>query len=403
MYSFQELPLKDIVSGLNDAKIKVTENAIKNPKPTLIKNVFKTYYMFLTNLNAQQISRPDLQVCDNADDELISGFEFLNCFNKLKEILEAAGIRDFSLKDFYAPKEKRLTHVFSGLMNFAFFEKLRFNEYIENNNKKQDLQAMNQELQKSIDEMEIEVKNQQEKLQERAKQLEELRSTQTTLSCHISEYEMGQREYQSEINKLNKKFNDMQIQKSELENNIVTKNQLIEQMNQVLLLNPQELEDCVQKASDELDRVQLEAISYEKLVKKSKDRLDFINKNRIKLTDSVEKCFPITKDIKKQKELEANSRDLEEKRQQLAEMRRRVEELEQMKLTLEKEKQKQEAEFSEINQKIKTQKDKQKKLKNQKKNSGFKAEDKLVDMTNTIEEYLGSLSRAMEKIDNANM
>lgn len=403
MYSFQELPLKDIVSGLNDAKIKVTENAIKNPKPTLIKNVFKTYYMFLTNLNAQQISRPDLQVCDNADDELISGFEFLNCFNKLKEILEAAGIRDFSLKDFYAPKEKRLTHVFSGLMNFAFFEKLRFNEYIENNNKKQDLQAMNQELQKSIDEMEIEVKNQQEKLQERAKQLEELRSTQTTLSCHISEYEMGQREYQSEINKLNKKFNDMQIQKSELENNIVTKNQLIEQMNQVLLLNPQELEDCVQKASDELDRVQLEAISYEKLVKKSKDRLDFINKNRIKLTDSVEKCFPITKDIKKQKELEANSRDLDEKRQQLAEMRRRVEELEQMKLTLEKEKQKQEAEFSEINQKIKTQKDKQKKLKNQKKNSGFKAEDKLVDMTNTIEEYLGSLSRAMEKIDNANM
>ncbi|KAK8846305.1 kinetochore-associated Ndc80 complex subunit nuf2 [Tritrichomonas musculus] len=403
MYSFQELPLKDIVSGLNDAKIKVTENAIKNPKPTLIKNVFKTYYMFLTNLNAQQISRPDLQVCDNADDELISGFEFLNCFNKLKEILEAAGIRDFSLKDFYAPKEKRLTHVFSGLMNFAFFEKLRFNEYIENNNKKQDLQAMNQELQKSIDEMEIEVKNQQEKLQERAKQLEELRSTQTTLSCHISEYEMGQREYQSEINKLNKKFNDMQIQKSELENNIVTKNQLIEQMNQVLLLNPQELEDCVQKASDELDRVQLEAISYEKLVKKSKDRLDFINKNRIKLTDSVEKCFPITKDIKKQRELEANSRDLDEKRQQLAEMRRRVEELEQMKLTLEKEKQKQEAEFSEINQKIKTQKDKQKKLKNQKKNSGFKAEDKLVDMTNTIEEYLGSLSRAMEKIDNANM
>lgn len=403
MYSFQELPLKDIVSGLNDAKIKVTENAIKNPKPTLIKNVFKTYYMFLTNLNAQQISRPDLQVCDNADDELISGFEFLNCFNKLKEILEAAGIRDFSLKDFYAPKEKRLTHVFSGLMNFAFFEKLRFNEYIENNNKKQDLQAMNQELQKSIDEMEIEVKNQQEKLQERAKQLEELRSTQTTLSCHISEYEMGQREYQSEINKLNKKFNDMQIQKSELENNIVAKNQLIEQMNQVLLLNPQELEDCVQKASDELDRVQLEAISYEKLVKKSKDRLDFINKNRIKLTDSVEKCFPITKDIKKQRELEANSRDLDEKRQQLAEMRRRVEELEQMKLTLEKEKQKQEAEFSEINQKIKTQKDKQKKLKNQKKNSGFKAEDKLVDMTNTIEEYLGSLSRAMEKIDNANM
>lgn len=403
MYSFQELPLKDIVKGLNAAKINVTENAIKSPKPTLIKNIFKSYYMFLTSLNAEQISRPDLQICDNIENELTGGFEFLNCYNKLKEILEAAGIKDFSLKDFYAPKEKRLTHVFSGLMNFAFFEKERLNEYIENNNKKEQQQAMNQELQKLIEEIESQIKDQKEKLQEQSRQLEDLRSTQTSIKCQISDFEMGQRNYQNEIKKLNQKFENMQVQNSELEKNIESKVILNKQLNALLSLNPQDIEEEIQKGSNELDEVQQVAISFVKMLKESERKLEFINKNRLRLTESVDKCFPITKDIKKLKELDDNLKDLDEKRHQLEEMRKRVDDLRQMKNSLEEEKQKQEAEFSEINQKIKSQKLEQKKLQKQKKTSGFEADDKLGAMRVKIDEYIRSLSDAMDKIENANM
>lgn len=403
MYSFKELPLKDIVKGLNAAKINVTENAIKNPKPATIKNIFKSYYMFLTSLNAEQISRPDYQICDNVDDELISGFEFLNCYYKLKEILEAAGIKDFSLKDFYAPKEKRLTHVFSGLMNFAYFEIERLNEYTENNNKKEEQKARNLELQKLIEEAEIQIKEQQGKLQERAKLLEDLRSAQTSINSEISEFEMGQKNYQDEICKLTQKYESMLAENNEYQRNIESKKNYINQMNEVLSLNQEDLEDEIQKGSNELDQIQEVAVSYVKLLKESEKKLEFIDKNRVRLIDSVEKCLPITKDIKKLKDLDKNSKELEKKRCELEEMRRRVEELRQVKNNLEEEKQKQEAEFSEINQKIMSQNKTKKKLQKQKLNCGYEAEDNFKLMQEKIEDYLRSLSNAMETIEKANM
>ncbi|OHS97891.1 hypothetical protein TRFO_35828 [Tritrichomonas foetus] len=344
------------------------------------------------------MAMPDLQICEPFDEELSAGFVFLNCFYKLKKIAEAAKINDFSLKDFYAPNSKRLVKLFSGLMNFAFYEQERLTLFNQLNDRRAESVVRNQELKEILEQLQCEIKGKQEILHEQTLKRENLKSTQDALIDQIATLEESQNAYQAEIKKFIQKEEEAKQRKQQIENAIVAANDEIDRLNIQLSFDPNQIQEIIQKASDELDCVQLEATEVEKKFKQSSEKLKFMDKNREKLIEALEKCHPILFDVKKQREVQAEAESLAEQRNELEEMRRRVQILRQRKAQIDQDKKKQDAAEKEVNQKIKAQKAEQRKLLQQKKNSGFDAEDQISMMRARISDYFDALSRSMNDI-----
>ena len=399
MYSFNTIPIAEIVEGLNAASISVTENALKKPKPQSVSKIFKSYCMFLTGLNSTQIVRPDLQLSDDFEEELANGYSFLNCFRKLNEIAQAATIKDFSLKDFYAPTPQRLKHLFSGFMNFAFYEQEKLTLFTQLNERRAEIQSKNQELMEIIGQLKAQITAKQDELHEKTRKLESVKSDQNSLKDQIADLEDGQKAFQDEIKKLLQKQEEIQQINQDIENRIISAKNEIDLLNTQLEFDPLQIEDIIQRATNELDEVQEEATKVESKHKISKGKLEFINKNREKLIDALERCHPILNDFKKQAEVQEEAKQLEFLRKDLADMRSRVASLREKKAANDQEKQKQDATYNEVNQKIKAQKREQRKLHQQKKNSVFDMDDKISAFRSQINDYFDSLSRSMKEVE----
>lgn len=399
MYSFKELPLSEIIQGFIAAKMEVTANTIQKPKPASITNLFTSYFMFLTNFNFPQISTPDFQLYNDFDEELAGGFAFLNCFLKLKEILSAAGVKDFSLKDLYAPTQARLIHLFSALMNFAIFEKEKLSHFSSMLKKKEELQNENQKLHCDIEAIQLQLKEASEKLKVQSKQMETLRSAQANLQGQISEFELAQTNYLNENEKLKQKCTEMQNEENQLHESIDFVANEINQLEEIIGLDPKMIDGIIQNANDQLASVEKDYAGIQKQYDAAKERRQFFDENSEKLLNAVEQCHPLIKDMKRQFDVQENARCLENEKRELEEIQKRIETLLERKKAIDEDKKKQASAINSVNQKIKAQLNEKKKLEQLQKNAAYDAEDHISLMRTKIDDYFHELKIAMNKLE----
>lgn len=119
-YYFPILKTDELVKDYKDTLPELDKNAIENPKPNTVENVFKTLVSYI---------EPDQEDPENID---FSGLEILfhdgeihkesipqaTFLMKCIHLMQIAGIKDFSIKDLISPDSSRFIIQLSALINF---------------------------------------------------------------------------------------------------------------------------------------------------------------------------------------------------------------------------------------------------------------------------------------------
>ncbi|KAL4427452.1 hypothetical protein ABPG77_000741 [Micractinium sp. CCAP 211/92] len=122
---------KDICIFLSELGMAATSEQLAKPSFEFVQPIFENLVTALMGVTREELQQPVFMAIDALEfpelhDESIPALAFIR---HLTRLMQAAGVRDFSLKDLYKPEGPRLRRHLSAVLNFAMFREEKLAAY----------------------------------------------------------------------------------------------------------------------------------------------------------------------------------------------------------------------------------------------------------------------------------
>ncbi|EFN59885.1 hypothetical protein CHLNCDRAFT_49321 [Chlorella variabilis] len=167
---------KDICIFLSELGMSANAEQLAKPSFEFVQPIFENLVTALTGVTREELQQPVFMAIDALEfpelhDESIPAMAFIR---HLSRLLQAAGVRDFSLKDLYKPEGPRLRRHLSAILNFAMFREEKLAAYT----------ALQEQLEGLLQEKEA-AAGQNSALQAQLRQLQEERAAELPLVAEL--------------------------------------------------------------------------------------------------------------------------------------------------------------------------------------------------------------------------
>jgi kinetochore protein Nuf2 len=392
-FTFADLSPDDILKGLRAVNIPATMAHLETPKPATIIPVYRQYLMILASFESEaQLTHPHLRRRNVVDEELQSGFIFLNFFENMCLLMDSAGVPDFSLDDLLRPSPERVQHNLSGLINFAIFREerlVRFQEMQEHWNQIiRENQMMAQEL-RNLSEQE------QQFMSERT-QIDQLENRKRSFETELSECETAIANIQDTIEKRERDERRLQAELDQMRRSYERIKQDLAAVKVHAGLRPQEIIGELRDAEARLEAAKRQTTEEQDTFRECQRRHAALTDVRMKFISAVETAYQVAQEWKRCGDVSTLRDRLEESKKELAQKRAQVQRMRQEKATKSMAKRKATDQERELQNAIARQQEALAAIEEQGTRELGDVSDRIEGVKEQIHEYMQQLAAAME-------
>jgi kinetochore protein Nuf2 len=307
--AFPILKTEEILTCLNELGLAATKEELQNPEGHSTRSILECLAEICTGLSKEELSQPTfagLQVVQYPElhDE---SFPKFNHFAACQKMMAICDIHDFTLKDFITPTPGKLRRHLSGIINFCKFREERLLLLSDLSSTREGLTDQLTQLNEKKENLNNRLSLLREQTAEEAMVITDLESSCTTLQASISAMNQEQQRLKDETA-------DLKNLSVELKENILSRNQLLEELTQQrkllslqIVSSPEKFRRQIVEVGQTLQTEQRESKAAEKRVRELTAWHTNVDEAQEDVNAAIEAVSELRAEVDRQKSLRSEA------------------------------------------------------------------------------------------------